>query len=453
MNLCEIQQKLSTYPIAALSSQSNFNLRSDAKVTFLNFVAGFFMSMQQGHSLRIWAKEISRFLPFGRLLSKAGLQKRFGPRQLDAVKSLVEMIMTRQLKPLHIKSQQGAWFAPFGQVLVEDSVCVSLNPSLCEVFRGGRNHTKRKSAVARIQLAIELKSLSYARFVLKGYRDNDQKWSSEIVSLLSAGDLVIRDMGYFVLSSFEKIMAKGAFFLSRYKLPTTLYRGKQGEKIELLRSLERARIKGQTVIEMPVWAGARHRLPLRLVAIEVPSEVLETRIRKAKKDRNPQTNHNQAYFNLLRWSIFLTNVPSHYWTPEQIGHIYGFRWQIEIIFKVWKSKFSLAQLMKRAQIKKAIHAQLFFFLFWTYLLLFYAWYFHYFFEQLYRQKGKILSLLLFADFVKNHFEELIRKENLNQLDSLIEELSQYYCHEKRKDRSSLLARLYPLKTPEIIQKA
>ena len=444
MHLSEIQQKLSTYPIEDLSAHSKFNLRADAKVTFLNFLAGFFMSMQQGHSLRIWAKSISGFLPVGQVLSKAGLQKRFGSRQLDAVKCLLEMVMARQLRPLHHQSQQAGWFARFGQVFVEDSVCVSLNQSLSEVFRGGRNQTRRKSAVARIQVAIELKSLQYARFVLKGYRDNDQKWSSQILSLISAGDLVIRDMGYFVLSSFEKIMAKGAFFLTRYKRSTTLYEGKQGKRIDLLRRLEQAHRRGQTLIEMPVWVGDHHRLPLRLVASEVPSEVFEARVRKAKKDRNPHTNHNQTYFALLRWSIFLTNVPAHDWPAEKVSHIYGFRWQIEIIFKVWKSKFSLAQLMKRAQIKKALHAQLFFFLFWIYLLLFYAWYFQYFLERIYRQTGKILSMLLFADFFHQHFEKLIRKDNLNQLDSFLEELSQYYCHEKRKDRIPLLARIYQI---------
>ncbi len=46
----------------------------------------------------------------------------------------------------------------------------------------------------------------------------------------------------------------------------------------------------------------------------------------------------------MNWSIFITNVPENQISAEQILTIYRVRWQIELLFKVYKSHIRLDKL-------------------------------------------------------------------------------------------------------------
>ena len=444
MNVSQMTQKLLRYPIDHLSTLHGFNLRGDAKVSLLNFLGGFYLSICSGHSLKEWASQLSHFLAPGISVSKAGLQKRLGTRQLDCVKRFLEEQIRTRVRPLQLQSQADGWFKHFGQVLIEDSVCVSLNRQLYETFQGShsRSDDSNQSATARIQLCLNLKTLVYTHFALMGYRDNDQKYSPKIVSRLKKGDLVIRDLGYTVLRVLDQIQQKGAFFLSRYKSRTNLYDAQTKDQIDLTALLSQADKNGHQAVDINVLVGAKVRLKARMVAIKCPPEIANSRIRKAKKNRNKKANHSPAYYELLKWNIFLTNVKPDIWKPEQILTIYGFRWHIEMVFKVWKSKFGLQDIMKKSQIVKPIHAQIFFYLFLSFLLLFYARYFHYFFEKLIQQKQKVLSLFGFADFLKKNLLQILKQEAQQQLNVFLDELAQFYCCEKRAKRHSQLQILF-----------
>jgi len=52
-----------------------------------------------------------------------------------------------------------------------------------------------------------------------------------------------------------------------------------------------------------------------------------------KKSRTP----TKKYLQWLSFSFYITNVPITVWTTDVIGTIYQLRWQIELIFKQWKS--------------------------------------------------------------------------------------------------------------------
>src|SRR5436190_18651683 len=51
---------------------------------------------------------------------------------------------------------------------------------------------------------------------------------------------------------------------------------------------------------------------------------------------------SQAHLTLLAWNLFITNVPATVWLPKTVGLVYSFRWQVELVFKAWKSGLHLA---------------------------------------------------------------------------------------------------------------
>ena len=80
------------------------------------------------------------------------------------------------------------------------------------------------------------------------------------------------------------------------------------------------------------------KLPCRLIAYRAPKEVADKRrreINKAakKKGRTPK----QETLSRLDFTFFITNITAEVWKSEVVGTVYTIRWQIELIYKNWKT--------------------------------------------------------------------------------------------------------------------
>jgi hypothetical protein len=160
--------------------------------------------------------------------------------------------------------------------------------------------------------------------------------------LLRPGDLLIRDLGYFVLSVFAAIIERGAFFLSRYQYGTSLLDPCTHRPIPLAKVL-----KKQGFFDAHVLLGAEARVPVRVVAVPVPDAVANLRRRKLRQNRDQSLNPSKEHFFLLGWNIFITNVGAEVWPAKQLPVIYRLRWRIETLFKAWKSYLALTELNNR----------------------------------------------------------------------------------------------------------
>lgn len=78
---------------------------------------------------------------------------------------------------------------------------------------------------------------------------------------------------------------------------------------------------------------------MRLVILPLPPKLIAERKRKTLRDRDKRLNHSKEHYYLLGYSILLTNILQKLCSAEEISRLYGLRWQIEIIFKSWKSGF------------------------------------------------------------------------------------------------------------------
>ena len=74
----------------------------------------------------------------------------------------------------------------------------------------------------------------------------------------------------------------------------------------------------------------------------------------------------------------------------------------------------------------------------TWLTLFFAKWYSHFVYRVYETKQKYLSIMKFADFVKEHFLEIIKEPDL---EIFVNHLAYYYSHDKRK-RPNYLELLY-----------
>src|SRR5215475_16053836 len=53
---------------------------------------------------------------------------------------------------------------------------------------------------------------------------------------------------------------------------------------------------------------------------------------------------SKAHLHLLAWNLFISNVPSMIWKTTTVVKVYPIRWQVELIFKSWKSYLHLASI-------------------------------------------------------------------------------------------------------------
>ena len=318
--------------IEALSRQSGF-IRRSGKISAVDFVLGFLLScFQVKNTFSQWALQIS--LLSGLQVSRQAVFDRIAQSSVDFSKALLEHVLLRRIT----YKRQSRLFGHFSRVLLQDSTTLHLPQKLAGVFKGNFSRGKHK-AVARIQTVIDISNMQFLHFSLDSFTDNDQSASQGILEKTSPGELLIRDLGYFVLDTFEELAGRGVFFLSRLRFGLNMY-DDNGSQIYLKNLL-----KGRRQKDMWLFIGKQKKVKVRMLMIPLPESQVAQRIRRARQDRDRRLNHSQEYYRWLGYTVLITNVEEHIWTAAQAAQAYKVRWQIEIIFKSWKSGFHLQELL------------------------------------------------------------------------------------------------------------
>jgi hypothetical protein len=260
-----------------------------------------------------------------------------------AVAFLQDLLQTAFIK-LHTEDTgwDEALFAAFGRVHIADSTGFGLPESLREQFPGAGGSGSK--AGAKIQLVWDYKSHTFDHFALIPWNVPDNKYVDTVAELARPHSLFMFDLGYFKLAAFATLAAAQAYFLSRLNHQTTRLEivGGRPQPLDLPRRLAR---ETRSLLEKPVVLGARERVAARLIAVRMPDAIVNERRRQARAvARKRGYTPSQAHLTLLAWNLFITNVPASVWPPQSVGIAYSLRWQVELVFKSWKSHLHLATL-------------------------------------------------------------------------------------------------------------
>ncbi len=273
-------------------------------------------------------------------VSPEAIHQRMNKRALVFLQDMIRQALAK-VQALEKVCADGL-FTAFTKVYLADSTGFGLPDSLSDLFPGsGGSATK---AGAKIQAVWDYKSSVFGHFALTPWNIPDQKYVDTVVALAQQGVLFIFDLGYFKLKAFARIVEAGAYFLSRLNHQTTIFDADTGglQPLELaafLNTVESNRT------EKAIFLGAKERVASRLVAYRLPEPIVNARRRIAKKNAKKKGyTPSQAHLALLAWNLFITNVPRTIWKTETVGKVYPIRWQVELIFKSWKSYLHLASI-------------------------------------------------------------------------------------------------------------
>ena len=140
-------------------------------------------------------------------------------------------------------------------------------------------------------------------------------------------------LGYWSLEAFAALEQHKVFWLSRLQRQTAVYNA-TGERRELLDLLE---TQALAMVALAVALGERQRLAARLLAVRVPQDVAEPRrrrLRAAARAKGRQVSATRLAF--AAWTLFVTNGPAARLTLREALVLGRMRWQIELLFKLWK---------------------------------------------------------------------------------------------------------------------
>jgi len=156
-------------------------------------------------------------------ISRESLHERFSANAVSYLESCAQFILKKKVK---LKTIHTKFLKKFNQVHIIDSSSWDVDPKLADVLPGSGGTASK--ANCKLQAFYEYTSGVLSFFEITPGTKPDNKYAKEIQDKIKPKDLLLADLGYFCLSTFAKIINKGAFFISRFKTKTTLWDAETG---------------------------------------------------------------------------------------------------------------------------------------------------------------------------------------------------------------------------------
>jgi hypothetical protein len=340
--------------------------------------------------------------------------------------------MRQQLEPVCERLPLGA-LAPFARVLLEDSTQCRLHEKLAEDFKGSGGSAS--TSALKLDVIYEVIHHSLVEVHLSDGKAADQGRALAIVPHLRPGDLVLRDLGYLSLESLRQIEAHGAWYLSRFSKGVDGYLEAHApvEALDLVAYFQK-HYPADEVIDLPVSLG-QTGVSCRLLAYRLPEKVVEERRRKALEEaRKKGRTLTPDYLNWLAFGLYITNVTREMLSAKVVSIVYSLRWQVELMFKNWKSLLNIHILKgtRPERIKCILYGRLITITMMTLIASYASWY-----AEDYLQRELSIPKLINWLKRKGRFTNALHVGTLEALfNDLRRALPKVLCKQKRKRRTS-----------------
>ena len=262
-------------------------------------------------------------------VSPQALDQRFGPKAAAMLEQVLNAAVTQVIaaQPVAIPLLQR-----FGSVVLLDSSTVVLPDALAHIWSGNGSRTGQGSAALKFQVRLDLCTGALSGPLLQAGRCHDRTSPLQDAPL-PPGSLRLADLGYFSLDLLRNMAHQGVFFLSRLQVQTLVF-AQDGKGLDLPKVL---RAQTSEPIDLGVCIGNKHQLPVRLLAAPVEPGVAQERRRKLKLEARRRCQPvSKKRLALADWTILVTNAPPELLSVEEALVLARARWQIELLFKLWK---------------------------------------------------------------------------------------------------------------------
>lgn len=249
----------------------------------------------------------------------------------------------------------------FNGVFLRDASNIPLPCGLADLFPGRKGKGGKPTAALKLVLEMEVSTGQFTEAEILSGLDNE-KTAQVAAKPLPAGALLLEDMGFLDGARLQEYMLQGVYFLTRVPAWTAFFakkaRGKGYQRLDVVKWLRQA---DGWQLERAVYVFHKHKMPLRLLAVRVPPEVAEQRrqrvVQEAKQHGRPVS---QKKLDMCAWNVLVTNAPRELISASEGWEIRRVRWQIELVFRVFKSEGGIekTQAQTRERVLSELYAKL-----------------------------------------------------------------------------------------------
>ncbi|HDR7761419.1 IS4 family transposase [Bacillus cereus] len=307
----------------------------------------------------------------GTLMSPEGLNKRFNKKAVCFLKHIFSTLLKNKICDTSLIPSSSITY--FQRIRILDATIFQVPKHLASVYPGSGGCAQ--TAGIKIQLEYDLHSGQFLNFQVEPGKNNDKTFGTECLATLQPGDLCIRDLGYYSLEDLDQMDQRGVYYISRLKLNNMVYiknkspeyfrNGtvkKQSQYIKVdLEHIMNTLKPGQVYEITEAYIGKNKKLFTRVIIYRLTEKQLRERKKKQVYTESKKgITYSEKSKRLAGINIYVTNTPLEWVPMEQIHDFYSLRWQIEIIFKTWKSLFQIHdwQNIKRERLECHIYGKL-----------------------------------------------------------------------------------------------
>jgi hypothetical protein len=305
-------------------------------------------------------------------ISKQGFDERINEYGVSFLKSMLSKALELSTAKL-INEEIPGLLDSFHKVHLLDSTYIPLPDKLSDVWSGFGGDGS--NAGMKLQLMIEYKSGKYESIVTTDGVASDQRYMGQVLKQIGINELLIYDLGYSKQEYMIGISQRESYFASRFNHQVNLYKSviddMTGENVlgenvfkrfDLEMELRKLAVSNVSLHEFELWISNSGKvLKIRLIVESVPKSIVEQRMKKAKRKAGKKKRKpTPKYLYLQNWNLYITNIEQEKIVAKDIILLYKIRWQIEIVFKSWKSYHGLEHVKgkRKSRIECFIYGRL-----------------------------------------------------------------------------------------------
>ncbi len=325
----EITNILDEESINDIAKETGFTCRTSEKITGFKFLDILLFTHFNHKELSLNDLSIQLLKRFGVKIRKQSIDERFTEGAVRFFKAVLEKAIG-----ISINQDSKIDFTEYETVRIKDSTSFQLPENMKDEYPGSGGSAS--PAAIRIQFEYDLKNEKILDLNLYPFTTQDMTNARDTLHEINAIDIVIRDLGYVKVEFLQEIVNKEAYYLNRLHSNSTVYQLINSKYKEIdFEGLHKYMKKNKlTRVEKEVYLGVE-KFQTRIIIECLPDAIYQKRLRQAKKSAEKNKKQiSKARKAKMGLNIFITNteIPA-----EQIRLLYTIRWQIELMFKIWKS--------------------------------------------------------------------------------------------------------------------